>query len=1019
MVDIEPVDKPSSLPTPAEVEAKTRSAAAKVALGKRYAAFISYRVDEHDRPIAHAIERGLQRLAKPWNKLRALEIFRDMSSLDANPLLWPRLCAVMDNCDWLIYLASPGSAESRWVGMELERWLRTKGPERIMIVVTGGEWRWDNALDDLDVTAAGNAAHPVLRGKFSSEPRFIDMRWIEKLPDLTPQTLTTQAQFREQLLELAAPLHGRPKEDLDSEAVRQERKTRRLRNAAVIALAVLTVFLTIAATLAVLNAREARLNEREARKQRAVAEQRARIATSLRLAALSRTNQGTDGSLRYLLAAQAYHLSPTTAATGALFELTQTGEVLGGPQEKDVQARIVGHRRGVTAAAFNSSADRVATLDGSGTLRLTALPGTAPVPVAVPSATGVAFADDTTIVVSTQSGLRAVDATTGTALPGAYPHGGRTVAVAAAGPGTVLSLDAEGRLALVAARGVQQQGRVATGGGTVRVASAAPVAIVQSGGRATVVDTRTLSATGSWALAGRQVTAISPDGTRLILVPPTRQDSDGQPNLEIAEVVETASGRSLWRATTFEYYVPRGAAFLPGGTDIVAATSGGVDGAPGQLFTRSQGSPGDNVGTPLLAPTTIAGLWSAPDGAKLLVATESGEAEVLFAGAQDLKPVYPLSAAVEGERLLVHTSDGLGIADAKGGGLRTVTSGEGGVLTPDGRTVVTWDGRIVDVATGKVRHRSLPPIAAKVRPVFARAGALMFYASKGSRSGNLVMVTLDTGRFVTVPSPLTLRGGGADQLFDGVLATNPDGTVLALRTFNDFNRKGPGAVATLATGDSLTLLARIGQATDESGALGFTPDGSKLILYSKQIATLLDPATLRADGETFYGNAQGRWYPAPDRRTFVASSCPTGIIDSATFQVVATIPGTESVENGCADLPDIAWTDSGRLLLVGVPDGTFARYTVEPAQLLDRACRLAGRNLSASEWRQYLPEWPYQQTCPGSDPSSGPATTGSTGPASPAPSVTPGPAGTSPSPRGAQGGDTPTSADAVESDTPR
>nr|WP_221380330.1 hypothetical protein [Actinoplanes polyasparticus] len=54
--------------------------------GKQYAAFISYGHASNEE-IAAAVENGLKRLAKPWNRLRALEVFRDRSSLAAGPAL--------------------------------------------------------------------------------------------------------------------------------------------------------------------------------------------------------------------------------------------------------------------------------------------------------------------------------------------------------------------------------------------------------------------------------------------------------------------------------------------------------------------------------------------------------------------------------------------------------------------------------------------------------------------------------------------------------------------------------------------------------------------------------------------------------------------------------------------------------------------------------------------------------------------------------------------------------------------
>ena len=55
-----------------------------------YDGFISYS-HQHDAAIGPALQTDLQRLAKPWYKIRALTIFLDTADLSANPALWPSI----------------------------------------------------------------------------------------------------------------------------------------------------------------------------------------------------------------------------------------------------------------------------------------------------------------------------------------------------------------------------------------------------------------------------------------------------------------------------------------------------------------------------------------------------------------------------------------------------------------------------------------------------------------------------------------------------------------------------------------------------------------------------------------------------------------------------------------------------------------------------------------------------------------------------------------------------------------
>ena len=232
---------------------------------KRYDGFISYS-HAADGQLAPALQKALQKLAKPWYRRRSLEVFRDETGLSVDPHLWGAIVKALDDSEWFLLLTSPLAAQSEWVGREIEHWKTNRSVDRILPVLTDGHWEWDEATGDF--TPESDAVPPALRGVFTDEPRHLDLRWArdEKQVDLN------NSRFRNAVAEIAAPLHGVSKDEIEGEDVRQHRRTVRVAWSAAASLAVLTVAAVVAGGLAVINANRA--------------EERRVLAESQRLAAL-------------------------------------------------------------------------------------------------------------------------------------------------------------------------------------------------------------------------------------------------------------------------------------------------------------------------------------------------------------------------------------------------------------------------------------------------------------------------------------------------------------------------------------------------------------------------------------------------------------------------------------------------------------------------------------------------------------------------------------------------------------
>jgi hypothetical protein len=205
-----------------------------------YDAFISYSHSADGR-LAPAVQTALQRLARRWYAVRALRVFRDQGSLAVNPHLWASIAAAMSESAWFVLLTSPDAAASPWVNREIEHWCAHNDPEHVLIVLTDGTLAWDNSQGDFD-PAVSDALPPALMGRFTNEPLFLDLRWARDDTDLDLRN----SRFRQAIAELAAPMHGMDREDLESEDVRRHRRA--LRVAGVVALAFVVALLVAALT---------------------------------------------------------------------------------------------------------------------------------------------------------------------------------------------------------------------------------------------------------------------------------------------------------------------------------------------------------------------------------------------------------------------------------------------------------------------------------------------------------------------------------------------------------------------------------------------------------------------------------------------------------------------------------------------------------------------------------------------------------------------------------------------------
>ncbi len=268
-----------------------------------YDAFISYS-HRADRLTAPTLQKGLENLNRRWLGRRRLRIFRDETDLSVAPSLWGVIQEALDSSRFFILLASPEAAASKWVGQEVKQWIATKPKNTLLLVVTSGNYQWDEARRDFD-SAASSAIPPAMFGVFSEEPLLLDLRATELRGH-------RRADSQAAIATLAAPIHGKSKEELLGLEVQLFRRRMIVMIGALVSIAVLAAGFLWQSV--------------EARRQRDTA----RVERNHAQAQLSATQSTLALEQRrappaFWRAADAWALDPTWISQKALYDFARSG----------------------------------------------------------------------------------------------------------------------------------------------------------------------------------------------------------------------------------------------------------------------------------------------------------------------------------------------------------------------------------------------------------------------------------------------------------------------------------------------------------------------------------------------------------------------------------------------------------------------------------------------------------------------------------------------------------------------
>jgi WD40 repeat protein len=339
-----------------------------------YDAFLSYSW-KSDSEVAPVVQSVIQHFLCPWYKLRAKNVFRDLSCLPAGSSLETELFERLDRSKHLIVLASPEAAVSHGMEIEARHWFSCEREGQVLIIVTAGDDKtWDEICDHL--------LPPAVRSNLTTEPLWVPIqaRRSEILADPSNQEL--RGELVEDLKQILLRLYpGRDWGQLRGE----ERSQRRQAIGLMSGLALLFLVLASAAVGFAWYAQRQRVIA-ESRQFAAQAQQNLEIdpAISLPFAIRAVRRFGTEeaeialnaalsaSKLRVILKPGGYVFTAAFSPDGKRVVTASADHT---PRVWDAEsgrllATLTGHQDGVPAAAFSPDGKRVVTASDDKTARV-------------------------------------------------------------------------------------------------------------------------------------------------------------------------------------------------------------------------------------------------------------------------------------------------------------------------------------------------------------------------------------------------------------------------------------------------------------------------------------------------------------------------------------------------------------------------------------------------------------------------------------------------------------------------
>jgi WD40 repeat protein len=277
-------------------------------------------------------------------------------------------------------------------------------------------------------------------------------------------------------------------------------------------------------------------------------------------------------------------------------------------------------------------------------------------------------------------------------------------------------------------------------------------------------------------------------------------------------------------------------------------------------------------------------------------------------------------------------------------------------LAPDGRTAAAL------TANGHLRFANLNGSLGPLQPAYAQDQDAAAWSLAFSRNGRWLATAGIPPPSLRLWDVSHRKIVNTSQLSPYDIATDatfsPDGTKLAVAAHDP---EGNGAAIEILSVPQLTQLNTV--RAPAANSLEFSPDGRLLVLGDDQGRVwLYDTRTWRPRGHPLiaHTSAIDTVNISPDARTLATTSSDgtARLWDLASGRPLgATLPRLAQHDVAAAFVND------GSSLVTLYDNARGYEWDVQPQSWARRACQIAGRTLTRSEWNNALPERAYAPAC--------------------------------------------------------